>query len=106
MRGSLALSAAVLTVSVLSGCGSDTETAGATSANTYSVETELGTFEAPTDAGLTFAPPAEGTSVGDGGYVETSLELLPGSLGDHIFVYSTEEGVLDEVAAAYGKQLD
>ena len=55
---------------------------------------------AMTDAGLTFAPPAEGTSVGEGGYVETSLELLPGSLGDHIFVYSTEEGVVEEVAAS------
>lgn len=49
------------------------------------------------DAGLTFAEPLEGADVGDGGFYETSLELLPEALGDTIFVYSTDEGVLENV---------
>ena len=47
------------------------------------------------DAGLTFAEPI--APVEDGGYYEISLELLPEATGDYVFVYSTDEGVLENV---------
>lgn len=47
--------------------------------------------------GLTFAEPIPGAEVGEGGYYETSFELLPEATGDVAFVYSTEEGVVDTV---------
>jgi iron complex transport system substrate-binding protein len=47
--------------------------------------------------GLTFAEPLPGAEVGEGGYYETSLELLPEATGDLAFVYSTDEGVVDNV---------
>jgi iron complex transport system substrate-binding protein len=51
---------------------------------------------AMTALGLTFADPLPG-AVLDGGYYETSLELLPEAIGDTVFVYSTDEGVLENV---------
>jgi iron complex transport system substrate-binding protein len=48
------------------------------------------------DLGLTFADPLPGATM-DGGYYETSLELLPEAIGDTVFVYSTDEGVLENV---------
>jgi iron complex transport system substrate-binding protein len=46
--------------------------------------------------GLTFEDPLPG-AVLDGGYYETSLELLPEAIGETVFVYSTDEGVLENV---------
>ncbi|CAN5311988.1 iron-siderophore ABC transporter substrate-binding protein [soil metagenome] len=48
------------------------------------------------DLGLNFKDPLPG-AVLDGGYYETSLELLPEAIGDTVFVYSTDEGVLENV---------
>lgn len=54
-----------------------------------------------TEAGLTMAPLIPGARLtgGAGGanqlYYETSLELLPEALGDYVFAYSTEGGVLE-----------
>lgn len=48
------------------------------------------------DLGLTFKEPVEGAEL-DGGFYETSLELLPEATGDTVFVYSTDEGVLENV---------
>ncbi|GAA2240879.1 iron-siderophore ABC transporter substrate-binding protein [Herbiconiux moechotypicola] len=47
------------------------------------------------DAGLVFEEPI--AEVEDGGYYEISLELLPEATGDYVFVYSTDEGVLENV---------
>jgi len=48
------------------------------------------------DLGLVFAEPLPGATL-DGGYYETSLELLPEAIGETVFVYSTDEGVLENV---------
>lgn len=50
-----------------------------------------------TDAGLTFKERLPGVELDRGGYYETSLETLPEALGDYLFVFSTDEGVLENV---------
>lgn len=49
-------------------------------------------------AGLTFEPMLAGAQMNNeaGAFYETSLELLPEAAGEHVFVYSTDEGVVEK----------
>jgi iron complex transport system substrate-binding protein len=52
------------------------------------------------EAGLRFAPMIPGADLTEsGGYYEVSLEVLPEAAGEHAFVYSTDEGVLEKTEA-------
>jgi iron complex transport system substrate-binding protein len=49
-------------------------------------------------AGRTFQPMLPGAEMNTetGAFYETSLELLPEAIGEHVFVFSTDEGVLEK----------
>jgi ABC-type enterochelin transport system substrate-binding protein len=55
-------------------------------------------------AGLTFEPMLAGAQMNSeiGAFYETSLELLSEAAGEHAFVYSTDEGVVEKTQADAG----